>query len=68
MTTRKPKPAADLASDMTKREVFAALVMAGIFAGPAGQAVLESHDDSSLSGVADVAFRMADLMANRSAA
>jgi hypothetical protein len=65
MSTKKPQPAEAL----TKREHIAALIAAGIFAGPAGQVVLDSHNtDEALKGVADVAFHMADVMAARGAA
>lgn len=75
---RKPKPAEPAfvvehatKTDhlgLTKREAFAAVVTMGIFAGPAGQVILDSHDASALQGVADVAFHMADMMVSRGAA
>lgn len=67
MTTRKPKPA-EPASDLTKREVYAALAMAGIFAGPAGFAILHPepgvNPEDSLRAVANAAALMADVMAD----
>jgi hypothetical protein len=63
--TKKPQPAEAL----TKREHIAALIAAGIFAGPAGQVVLDSHNtDEALKGVADVAVHAADVLIARSAA
>jgi hypothetical protein len=66
MVTRNPKP--DALAVLNKREVFAALIAAGVFASPAGQQILNAKDDSALHAVADFFFLMADVMVQRGAA
>lgn len=53
---------------LTKNDWFAGFVLLGIFAGPAGQAILESHDDAVLENAADVARHMGEIMVARGAA
>jgi hypothetical protein len=81
VTTKKPKQAeaakpafvvADAAhtdfTGLTKNDWFSGFVLLGIFAGPAGRDILDSHDDAVLVSAADLARRMGDVMASRSAA
>lgn len=80
MTTRKQKPPPQASNPafvvadakhtdfhgLTKREAFAAVIAMGVYAGPAGRAVLDSVDDAMLERVADVCFRQGDVMLARS--
>lgn len=53
---------------LTKNDWFSGFVLLGIFAGPSGQAILDSNDESILVNVADVARHMGDVMVARGAA
>jgi hypothetical protein len=52
---------------LTKEEVFAGLIVMGIFAGPAGRAILDAKvpDEQLYESIRDEAYRMGRVMARQ---